>query len=218
MILEDAGQNPFLEDYYRRPEQMALPVQLHFLMTRRKAMQSILSVGYDESSRSVKPHAVTHAQRSRSAKSSNSVASNLDRHGSWVSDFLFNKDRLFAELTLDEKQLALYTQLAAELDFELILPDLVVYLQAPLEVLYDRIEIRGNSFEQTIASSYLARIQHAYTEFFHTYNETPVLIVNASEIDFARNEHDYARLVDQIVSIKAGRHYFNPSPETVPAA
>lgn len=185
-ILEDASSNPFLEEFYSRPENNALPVQLHFLMTRRRAMQQI-----------------THSE---------------DSAEKWVSDFLFSKDRLFASLTLTEKQYELYTEIAAELDFELTLPDLVIYLQAPLEVLYDRIESRGNSFEQSIASSYLARLQSAYTGFFHTYSETPVLIVNASEIDFARNEHDYARLLEQITSIEAGRHYFNPSPEFAPVA
>jgi len=185
-ILEDAANNPFLHEFYQQPERNALAAQLHFLMTRRTAMQQITADANSEKK--------------------------------WVSDFLFSKDRLFASLTLDEKQYALYSQIASELDFQLTLPDLVVYLQAPLEVLYDRIENRGNSFEQSIASSYLARLQSAYTDFFYGYNETPLLIVNASEIDFARNEHDYARLVEQILSIEAGRHYFNPSPEAAPAA
>ena len=185
-ILEDATNNPFLEGFYQRPEANALPAQLHFLMTRRTAMQQI--------------------------------SHDADTQNKWVSDFLFSKDRLFASLTLDEKQYALYADIAAELDFELTLPDLVVYLQAPLDVLYDRIENRGNSFEQSIASSYLARLQRAYTDFFYTYNETPLLIVNASEIDLAGNEYDYARLVEQITKIEAGRHYFNPSPEAAPAA
>jgi len=185
-VLEAAGDNPFLADFYQRSEINALPAQLHFLMARRQAMQRI--------------------------------SCDLDSEDRWVSDFLFSKDRLFASLTLDEKQFALYSQIASELDFDLTLPDLVVYLQAPLEVLYDRIENRGNLFEQSIASSYLARLQRAYTDFFYAYNDTPLLIVNASEIDFARNEHDYDRLVEQIVRIDAGRHYFNPSPETAPAA
>lgn len=185
-LLEDAANNPFLEEFYHRPDKAALPAQLHFLMTRREAMQRI--------------------------------SRETEVEKKWVSDFLFAKDQLFASLTLDEKQYSLYTQIALELDFDLTLPDLVVYLQAPLEVLYDRIELRGNSFEQSIASSYLARLQRAYTDFFYSYSATPLLIVNASEIDFARNEHDYGRLVEQITGIEAGRHYFNPSPEAAPAA
>ncbi len=133
----------------------------------------------------------------------------------WVTDFLFNKDKLFASLTLDDRQYELYLSIAQELAFDLVVPDLVVYLQAPLDVLYDRIEKRGNLSEQAIASNYIARLQRAYTELFHSYNETPVLIVNASEIDFANNDNDYEHLLEQILAVKAGRHYFNPSTEVV---
>ncbi len=136
-----------------------------------------------------------------------------DTETPWVSDFLFHKDKLFASLTLDEKQYNLYQKITTELAFDLVLPDLVVYLQAPLDVLFDRIENRGKPSEQSIASNYITRLQRAYTDFFHTYIETPVLIVNASEIDFADNEHDYELLLKQIMAVEAGRHYFNPSPE-----
>ena len=143
------------------------------------------------------------------------LASSGSDESPWVSDFLFNKDKLFASLTLDDRQYALYLAIADELAFDLVLPDLVVYLQAPVDILYDRIEKRGKSSEQAIASNYIVRLQRAYTELFHRYNETPVLIVNASEIDFASNHEDYAHLLQQIVSVKAGRHYFNPSTEAV---
>ncbi len=130
----------------------------------------------------------------------------------WVADFLFDKDKLFASLTLDEKQFALYQSIASELSFDLLVPDLVVYLQASSDVLFDRIEKRGKLSEQSIASSYLSRLQNAYKEYFHDYCDTSVLIVNATEIDFADNEGDYAGLLEQIMAVKAGRHYFNPSP------
>ena len=143
------------------------------------------------------------------------LASSGSDESPWVSDFLFNKDKLFASLTLDDRQYALYLAIAEELAFDLVLPDLVVYLQAPVDILYDRIEKRGKSSEQAIASNYIVRLQRAYTELFHRYNETPVLIVNASEIDFASNDEDYVHLLQQIVSVKAGRHYFNPRTEAV---
>ena len=95
----------------------------------------------------------------------------------------------------------------------MLVPDLVVYLQAPLDVLYDRIEKRAIPSEQAIASSYVARLQKAYTEMFHNYTDTPLLIVNATDIDFAQNEQDYDRLLRQIKTVQAGRHYFNPAPE-----
>ena len=141
------------------------------------------------------------------------MAENLQESAVWVSDFLFAKDRLFAGLTLDAPQYDLYNTIANELAFDLVVPDLVVYLQAPLEVLYDRIEKRGKLSEQAIASNYIEKLQRAYTELFYNYTDTPVLIVNATEIDFASNESDYEQLLRQITTIKAGRHYFNPSTE-----
>ena len=141
------------------------------------------------------------------------VAKNVYESSCCVSDFLFQKDRLFAELTLDAKQFELYQAISQELEFDLLVPDLVVYLQAPLDVLYDRIERRAIPSEQAIASSYVARLQQSYTDMFHNYNETPLLIVNATDIDFAQNDQDYERLLQQIMTVQAGRHYFNPSPE-----
>lgn len=141
------------------------------------------------------------------------LAENIDESICWVSDFLFQKDRLFAGLTLDAEQLELYLAISRELEFDLLVPDLVVYLQAPLDVLYDRIEKRAIPSEQAIASSYVARLQKAYTEMFHNYSETPLLIVNATDIDFDQNDRDYQRLLQQIKTVQAGKHYFNPSPE-----
>jgi len=141
------------------------------------------------------------------------MADNLSDDSLWVSDFLFAKDRLFASMTLDERKFELYSSIARELAFDLVVPDLVIYLQAPLDVLYDRIEKRGKISEQTIASNYIEQLQRAYTDLFHNYSDTPVLIVNASEIDFAANDSDYEQLLRQITSVSAGRHYFNPSPE-----
>ena len=181
LILEQPADNPFLEDFYRHPEQFALPTQLQFLITRRESLRDL--------------------------------AANIGQGTTWVSDFLFVKDRLFAGLTLDSRELELYHAVSRELEFDLLVPDLVVYLQAPLDVLYDRIEERAIPSEQAIASSYVARLQKAYTEMFHNYNETPLLIVNATDVDFARNDHDYDRLLQQIKTVQAGRHYFNPSPE-----
>ena len=181
LVLENPADNPFLDDFYRHPEQMALPTQLHFLMSRRDALKNL--------------------------------AANISENSCWVSDFLFQKDRLFAGLTLDPKQYELYQSVARELEFDLLVPDLVVYLQAPLDVLYDRIEKRAIPSEQAIASSYVARLQKSYTEMFHNYTDTPLLIINATDIDFARNDQDYERLLRQIKTVQAGRHYFNPAPE-----
>jgi len=128
-----------------------------------------------------------------------------------VADFLIEKDRLFAELTLDQDELDLYEQVYSSLTFDVPRPDLVVYLQAPVEVLLDRIQKRGLSHEQLIEAAYLERLSEAYVSFFYQYNEAPLLIVNAADIDFANKEEDYQLLLERILANRSGRHYFNPS-------
>ncbi len=129
-----------------------------------------------------------------------------------VADFLIQKDRLFAELTLDRDELRLYEQVYAQLTFDVPPPDLVIYLQAPVSVLVERIAKRARSFEGGIDTDYLTRLAQRYTEFFHHYDEAPLLIVNASEIDLANGEQDYALLLEHMRRVRSGRHYFNPSP------
>jgi deoxyadenosine/deoxycytidine kinase len=127
-----------------------------------------------------------------------------------VADFLIEKDRLFAELTLDEDELDLYEQVYANLTLDVPAPDLVVYLQAPVEVLLNRISKRGLRYEQFIETGYLERLCETYVKFFYQYNDAPLLIVNAADIDFANNEQDYQLLLERIISNRSGRHYFNP--------
>lgn len=128
-----------------------------------------------------------------------------------VADFLIQKDRLFAELTLDTDELDLYEQVYAGLTFDIQRPDLVVYLQAPVEVLLERIQRRGVRHEQWIEAAYLERLCEAYISFFYQYTEAPLLIVNAADIDFAHNEDDYKMLLEQVTENRSGRHYFNPA-------
>jgi len=128
-----------------------------------------------------------------------------------VADFLVEKDRLFAELTLDADELNLYEQVYSNLTIDTPQPDLVVYLQAPVEVLLDRIQKRGLKHERFIESAYLQRLCDSYVRFFYQYNDAPLLIVNAADIDFANNDSDYQLLYQQITEVQSGRHYFNPT-------
>lgn len=128
-----------------------------------------------------------------------------------VADFLIEKDRLFAELTLDKDELDLYEQVYASLTIDVPRPDLVVYLQAPVEVLLNRIQIRGLKHERFIEAAYLQRLCDSYIQFFYQYSSAPLLIVNAADIDFANNEEDYRLLYQQITEVQSGRHYFNPT-------
>ena len=129
-----------------------------------------------------------------------------------VADFLMDKDRMFAELTLNADELQLYQQVAERLSIQAPTPDLVVYLQAPVDVLRQRIIGRGIKSEQLIASDYLTRLVDIYSRFFHEYNNSPLLIVNAAEIDPVNKEDDYQQLLQRIVAMRSGRHYFNPLP------
>ena len=129
-----------------------------------------------------------------------------------VADFLMEKDRLFAELTLDSDELQLYRQVYSHLTVDAPKPNLVVYLQAPVDVLLNRIARRGRRYEQRIEAAYLQRICDAYTEFFYNYHDSPLLIVNAAAINLIDNEDDYRQLQQQIRTTRSGRHYFNPLP------
>jgi deoxyadenosine/deoxycytidine kinase len=127
-----------------------------------------------------------------------------------VADYLFAKDRLFAQLNLDADELALYDQVAGKLDIDTPVPDLVIYLQAPVDALLQRIARRGRRGEHLIDHDYLERLAEAYARYFHTYDKGPLLIVNASQIDPVHNDADYEQLFRQIEKIGGGRHYFNP--------
>jgi deoxyadenosine/deoxycytidine kinase len=127
-----------------------------------------------------------------------------------VSDYLFAKDQLFAELNLSADELKLYEQVAETLNVEAPVPDLVIYLQSSVDALLERIARRGVGFERAIDRHYLEEVTDAYARFFHEYNEGPLLIVNASQIDPISNEADYEQLYQQIERTTGGRHFFNP--------
>ena len=127
-----------------------------------------------------------------------------------VADYLLEKDRLFARVTLDDAEYALYEQLYAKLDIQAPKPDLVVYLQAPVDVLIERISRRGVEYEQYIERQYLERLNEAYARFFHEFDAAPLLIVNAASIDPVANQRDYEELLAAIKRMTRGRHYYNP--------
>jgi len=129
-----------------------------------------------------------------------------------VADFLFEKDRVFAELNLNSDEMALYDRVYQELALTVPRPDLVVYLQAPVETLQERISKRGIRYEQGMAPGYLERLSEAYIRFFYHYDDAPLLIVNTSGINPVDNDREYALLLERIKEIRSGRHYFNPSP------
>lgn len=128
-----------------------------------------------------------------------------------VADFMMEKDRLFARVTLNQDELNLYEQVYANLTIDAPTPDLVIYLQAPVEVLLKRIRQRGLNMEFSITDEYLSQLSNAYTDFFHYYDASPLLIVNASGMDIVNNDSHYQQLLQRIEETNNGRNYFNPT-------
>lgn len=127
-----------------------------------------------------------------------------------ISDYLFAKDRIFAYLTLDENELGLYEQIFRLLDARIPKPDLVIYLQAPSEVLIGRIDKRHNEYERGIEETYLEDLVEAYNKYFFYYTDTPLLVVNTTEVNFEENPEDLSNLLKEIESIKGGTHHYIP--------
>ena len=129
--------------------------------------------------------------------------------GGLVADYLFAKDRLFATLTLSPDELALYDRVYQALRPRVAAPDLVVYLQARAEVLLERVEKRGRPEEKPIRREYLRDVANAYSEFFFSYNDGPLLIVDASEIDFVGDKEDRAALLEVIDKTHVGINHWS---------
>lgn len=130
-----------------------------------------------------------------------------------VADFLLEKDELFARLTLTPDEFDLYQQISNKLDLNARTPDLVIYLQANVDVLLTRIRHRGVKSEQRMETEYLASLVDAYTEFFHFYDRSPLLVVNANQIDFINNKDHFRALFTRMTEMTGVRQYFNPNPE-----
>jgi deoxyguanosine kinase len=127
-----------------------------------------------------------------------------------VADYLFAKDQIFAQVNLEADELALYRQLFGLLDARLPKPDLVVYLRARADVLISRLRKRDRDYERRIAAEYVQRIAEAYRDFFFYYDETPLLVVNSSDVDFVARPEDLADLVREIRNMGQGVQHYIP--------
>ncbi len=127
-----------------------------------------------------------------------------------ITDYLFAKDKIFAYLTLEDHELALYERVHSMLQVRVPTPDLVIFLQASTETLRERIALRGKVYERDIDPQYLEDLNAAYTHFFFHYSASPLFVVNTSEIDFVNRREDFEDLIKQIVETRAGMHYYVP--------
>jgi len=134
----------------------------------------------------------------------------LDMFGrATVADFILDKDPLFARLTLTDDEYRLYQQIYNHLQPQAPLPDLVIYLQAPAEVLIERVKRRGIGYERGISEEYLTRLTESYTGYFHQYEASPLLIVNSTHLNFVDRPEDFELLLERIAALRGGREFFN---------
>ncbi len=181
LFMEKAEENPFLSRFYSGAPNIELHTQLHFLMQRAEQLDGLDQKMQEDPSQMV------------------------------VADFLFEKDGLFAEANLDADELEIYNKVKNKLDIKQPTPDLVIYLQADENTLSSRINLRNNPYETSITHNYLQKLNGKYAEFFHYYDKSPLLIINASGIDFVNNEKDFELLLGAISPIKKGKHFFSPA-------
>ena len=130
-----------------------------------------------------------------------------------ITDYMFVKDRLFASLNLDDKEMHLYDTVASLLERNIIKPDLVIYLQADTDVLMKNIEKRGRNMERDVTWEYIDALNQVYTEYFFRYQDTPLVIINTNNIDFVENEKDLKEVIDYIRQPVSGTKFFNPLSE-----
>jgi deoxyadenosine/deoxycytidine kinase len=128
---------------------------------------------------------------------------------STVADFLFDKDRLFARLNLSDDEFALYDKMYGHLKPQTPVPDLVVYLQAPVATLLERVHRRGLDYERAIPEQYLARLADAYSRFFYQYEDAPLLIVNSERLNFVDHPEHFELLLSHVESMRGRREFFN---------
>ena len=130
-----------------------------------------------------------------------------------ITDYMFVKDRLFASLNLDDKEMHLYDTVASLLERNIIRPDLVIYLQADTDVLMKNIAKRGRNMEKNVTWEYIDALNQVYTEYFFRYQDTPLVIINTDNIDFVENEKDLKEVIDYIRQPVSGTKFFNPVSE-----
>jgi deoxyguanosine kinase len=177
LMLEQPGENPFLERFYDDMARYALPAQLFFLFQRARMLEPL-------------------AQPDMFGRAT-------------VSDFLLDKDPLFARITLSADELALYEKIYESLRPRAPAPDLVIYLQAQPATLVERVRRRGSVYERAISEEYLALLTEGYARFFYHYQLSPVLIVNSENLNFVERDADFELLVSRMRAMRSRREFFN---------
>ena len=177
-MLEEFEENPFLTDFYKKPERYAFQTQLFFLLSRYRQQQQL--------------------------QQTDLFTKTL------ISDYMFIKDRLFAALNLNDKEMSLYNSVARILEKNVSHPDMVIFLQSDTDRLIENIRKRGRTYEEKINISYLETLNQVYTEYFFKYDKSPLLIINTNDIDFVNNSDDLEEIINFIRTPVQGTKFFNP--------
>ena len=127
-----------------------------------------------------------------------------------VSDYMFMKDRIFAALNLDDKEMSLYNSIASILEKNILYPDLIIFLQSETSRLMDNIKNRGRLYENNMDWNYIDSLNQMYNEYFFRYSKSPLLIINTNDIDFVNNKNDLKEILNVISSPIKGTKYYNP--------
>ena len=178
LVMEEFEENPFLADFYRKPEQYAFQTQLFFLLSRYRQQIELQQM-----------ELFTKAI---------------------VADYMFAKDRLFASLNLNDREMSLYNSVANLLEKNIAFPDLVIYLQSDTDRLMNNIQQRGRDYERNMDWKYIDALNQIYNEYFFRYEDSPLLIINTNDIDFVKNDQDLEEILQFIRTPSKGTKFFNP--------
>ncbi|MEO0004800.1 MAG: deoxynucleoside kinase [candidate division WOR-3 bacterium] len=186
LVCEDIEENPFLEKFYKDPREFAFQTQIFFLLARHRQLQGILQTEMVLVEGALFPQPVV------------------------ITDYIFDKDRIYATLNLTEPELALYYRLYELFKKDIPRPDLVIYLQAQPELLLSRIRQRARQFEVNLDMDYLKALTDLYNSFFLHYEEAPVFIVNTDRLDFVNHPDEFDELFKAILEHRSGRKFYSP--------
>lgn len=179
LVLDRAGENPFLVDFYRNPRRFAFKTQLFFTLSRFMQQEEII-------------------QRDLF-------------HPLVITDYLFVKDRIYASLTLDDRELSLYEKLVGLMEPDLTRPDLVIYMQYDAESLYRRINRAGEGREKRVTREYLVAVVEAYNYYFLHFEEAPLLILGGGDVDLSAGGRVLDDLIEELDKPHSGIRFFNPA-------
>ncbi len=181
LILEEIEDNPLIQKFYGNPQRFAFQAQIFFLLSRYRQLSEKIN-----------------------AQQSDLFQEKI------IADYMFVKDRIFANVNLEENELNLYNKIADLLEKDILQPDFVIYLQSSVDQILERIKERARSYEQGITGDYIEALCEAYNYYFFNFEKAPLLVINVSDVDFVHHPEDLHEIVTTIKKHRQGTFYFKP--------